>query len=80
MYPCQRTSAGTHIYERIGAIHRRLGFVGGLFEMPPKPKHMRWGVYLELLKELFLLWEAPEMPLRRFWVKLEAGRADVPPL
>lgn len=75
VYPCQRTSRGTHVYERIGAIRRRLGFNGPVFEVPPRPRYMRWNVYLALVEELLKLWDSPELPLTRFTRKYGARKA-----
>lgn len=70
-YRCQRTSTGTHVYERIQRIHERLGFAGALFDIPPRPKYMNRLVYARLLASLYHLWHSPEMPLMRFVNALE---------
>ncbi len=75
VYPCQRTSRGTHVYERIGAIRRRLRFNGPVFAVPPRPRYMRWSVYLALVAELSQLWGSPELPLARFMKKYGTGSA-----
>lgn len=65
-YPCQRTSRGMHIYERMAAIHRKLKFDGPLIDTPPRPKHMRRWTYAQHLAELGRLWDSPENPVTRF--------------
>ena len=55
-----------HIYERMGDIRRKLHFDGPLFEVPPRPKHMRRLTYIRYLGKLYKLWQSPEMPIARF--------------
>ncbi|MDE1989142.1 MAG: hypothetical protein ACYCUI_12390 [Vulcanimicrobiaceae bacterium] len=78
IYSCQRTSPGTHLYERIGALRRRMGATGDnpqdtLLKLPCRPKHMRQQTYLSQLAKLLPLLTSPDLPILRF-----AGRQPDP--
>ena len=81
IYRCQRTSHRTHLYERIGAIRRRLRATSaspeGLFELPPRPKHMRRLTYLSYVEQLIPLLRSPDLPFMRYVASLPMPLRDL---
>jgi hypothetical protein len=82
IYTCQRTTPGSHVYERIAALRRRMGATNNnpydiLLTLPRRPRHMRQQTYLRHVEKLLPLLFSPDLPILRFAASLPDPLRDM---